>query len=124
MTVAGGRSGAGPDRNGRSSGRPGAVSVTRCNGAGLVVLVGDVAAREADQLRARLADVLDATSPNVVVDASAVTWMSDDVVELLDEVASTITGSRGQLVVVDPPPGLVRRLRGCGVTVRTSAAWA
>ena len=109
MAVVGGR-----------AGRPGAISVTRCNGADLVLLVGDVGAREAVSLRQRL--VLDGGSRDVVVDASAATWLGDDVIEVLVEVAATVTGWGGAAVVVDPPTGAVGPLRRCGMTVRRGQA--
>jgi anti-anti-sigma regulatory factor len=103
----------------RSPGRAGGLSVTQCNGAVLALLVGDLATTQAQQLRQRLLEVELSGAP-IVVDASAATWLSDDVIEVLDQVARARSAAGGELVVVDPPPALALRLRRCGISARVS----
>lgn len=120
MAVADGLPGPGQGLVRRPPGRGGALSVTWCNGTVLALLVGDLAVVEAEHLRRRIGDVMDGGRARVVVDASAASWLSDEVVAVLDEIGREVEADGGDLVVVDPPPALERRLRRCGISARVS----
>lgn len=112
--------GSGAQPAARTASRGGALSVTRRQNAVLALLVGDLAAAEARQLRRRLVDAAGEGPTAIFVDASAAGWLSDGVLDVLQEEAGSVRATGGELVVVDPRPDLERRLQQCGIAARST----
>ena len=107
-----------------SSGRAGALMVTACREAVLVLLIGDLGIVEARQLSRRLRRDLLGEPTNIIVDASAATWLCDELIAVLREAARRAEDAQGELVVVDPSPALQLQLRGSGLRARTTCIGA
>jgi anti-anti-sigma regulatory factor len=85
-----------------------------------VLLIGDLGVAEAAQLRRRLGEDWPAGTTNIVVDASAATWLCAELIAVLGDTARHAERTDGELVVVDPHPAVHLQLRRARIRARTT----